>query len=116
MPQLPKIRHTRQLARTRVFQIEQVSLTFSNGVQADYERIMGPPGGGVIVVPMMSDNKLLMIREYGVGAERYELRFPTGGIEPDESVHDGAQRELREETGYAARQLQTEVSLKSKST
>ena len=105
MPQLPKIRHTETLARTRVFHIEQISLTFSNGAEADFERIIGPPGGGVMVVPLLNDDTLLMIREYGAGAERYELRFPTGGLEESESAEDGALRELREEAGYGANKL-----------
>ena len=111
MKQLPEILATKTLAKTRMFHIQQIDLRFSNGTSVQYERMCGSPRGAVLVVPMLDDETVLMIREYAVGVERYELALPKGRIERDEALTDAANRELMEETGYAARTLQHLTSM-----
>lgn len=103
-PQRPKVLSRRQVAQSQVFQIEQVDLLFANGTRRTFERI---PGGGdsVLILPMRGADTLLLIREYGAGTDRYELGLPKGIIEPGEDVLAAANREIREEVGYAARDL-----------
>jgi len=88
-----------------MFTIEAVDLVFSNGVQTQYERLRGSSSGAVLIVPMLDEDTLLLIREYSVGSERYELGFPKGRIEQDEPAVDAANREIMEEVGYAANDL-----------
>ncbi len=104
-PEKPVITDCKVVAKSRLFHIEQVDLTFSNGVRVEYERLKGSSRGGVLVVALYDENTLLMVREYGVGVERHELMFPKGRIENDESVEYAANRELQEEIGFAARKL-----------
>ena len=59
----------------------------------------------VLVVPMLDDDTVLLIREYAAGAERYELSLPKGRIEDNEEPVAAANREMKEEVGYGARQL-----------
>jgi ADP-ribose diphosphatase len=106
MPKKPEITDRRQLANTGIFNIEEMDLHFANGATRQYQRIVGSPQGAVLVVPMRSDQELLLIREYAAGMERYELGFPKGHIEAGEDALQAANRESREETGYAARQLE----------
>jgi ADP-ribose diphosphatase len=106
MKKKPQVTNTRVVAETRLFQVEQVGLRFSNGVEVQYERLRGAPRGAVLVVPVLDDDTLLLIREYAVGTERYELAFPKGRIDGDESPVAAADRELKEETGYGARTLE----------
>ncbi len=61
--------------------------------------------GGVLVVALQTDNTFLMVREYAVTVEGYELMFPKGRIEDDEPIEEAANRELQEEVGFAARKL-----------
>ena len=106
MPRKPEILDTHTVARSRLFRIEAVSLRFSNGTEAEYERLRSAGHvGAVIVVPMMNDNTVLLIREYGVGLERYELGLPKGRVEPGEQPLAAADRELQEEVGFGARRL-----------
>lgn len=102
---LPCITRTATLARTRLFHVEEVDLTFSNGVQCTYERLRRPPSGAVMIVALTNKHDVLMIREYAVGFERYELTLPKGAIDKGESPLEAAQRELQEECGMGAREL-----------
>jgi len=101
----PLITDCKVVAQSRLFRIEQVDLTFSNGTKVEYERLRGSNRGGVLVVALLDKDTLLMVREYGVGVERHELMFPKGRIENDEPIEEAANRELQEEVGYAARKL-----------
>lgn len=102
---LPEIRQRREVARSRLFQIEELSLTFSNGVETCYERLVPAGFGAVIVCAMQDENTALLISEYSAGTHRYELGLPKGRTEPGESPVEAANRELAEETGFAARKL-----------
>jgi ADP-ribose diphosphatase len=105
MPKLPEIIKIQEVTRTRLFKIESVDLVFSNGVKTQFERICGNPRGAVMVIPMKDDETVLLIREYSVGTERYELQLPKGKIDGDEGVLETANRELMEEIGYASNNL-----------
>ena len=106
MNKKPEILHTNTIARSRFFEIETVDLRFSNGVEASWERLVSRGHGAVLVVAIDDEDRLLLIREYGVGVERYELAFPKGKMEAGEDPVESALRELKEETGYGARDIQ----------
>jgi len=101
----PVITGCKVVAQSRLFRIEQLDITFSNGAEVVYERLKGSSRGGVLVVALQDNETFLMVREYGVGVENYELMFPKGRIENDEPVEAAANRELQEEIGFAAGKL-----------
>lgn len=105
MEQKPEILDTKLVARSRLFGIEELHIRFSNGEQRTYERLRTPPLAAVMCVPMLDDDTVVLIREYGAGLERYELTLPKGAYEPGEDWREAANRELQEEAGYGARQL-----------
>lgn len=104
-PEKPRILAQRTVATSRLFQIEELELRFSNGEQRTFERLASRGPGAVLVVPMLDHQTVLLIREYAAGLERYELSLPKGLIDPGENAEQAANRELMEEVGYAARQL-----------
>jgi len=67
--------------------------------------------GVVIVVPLTDDGKLLFVEQFRPPVDRTVIEFPAGlagdiaGRE-DEALADAATRELEEETGYRAAQMQ----------
>lgn len=101
----PRITHNRVLARTRLFRVEGVGLRFANGTEVEFERIAPNGAGAVLVVPVHEDGRVTLVREYATGTERYELGLPKGRLETGEAILDAANRELREEVGYAAGRL-----------
>lgn len=108
--QVPKILARQLVAESRLLRIESVDLQFSNGEERRYERVQGSGRGAVLVVPMLDENTMLLVREYAAGLHNYQLGFPKGLIDPGETPEQAANRELREEIGYGAKQL---VTLKS---
>lgn len=106
----PKILNVETVACSRLFNIESVDLTFSNGVRRVYER-MRPSGREAVMIVPIIDDSLVLIREYAVGIEQYELGFPKGLIDPGETVFEAANRELMEEVGFGAQQLELLTTL-----
>ena len=102
----PQILSVRTAARSRLFHIESVQLKFANGSRREFERIAaGPLPGTALVVAMPDPATVLLVREYAVGLDRFELSLPMGRIERGESAVAAANRELMEETGFRASHL-----------
>ena len=89
--QKPTILNVETVARSRLFTVESVDLEFSNGVRRVYERMRPTNREAVMIVPIVDDH-LILIREYAVGTESYELGFSKGLIDPGESVYEAANR------------------------
>ena len=102
---LPVVENAKIIAKTKVFTVEQMQLRFSNGQSTVYERIVSGANGAVLVVPFLDAETFLLIREYCAGVQRYEIAFPKGRVEGEESILESANRELKEETGYGANLL-----------
>ena len=101
---LPLI-HARREKGGGMLRVEQLDLEFPNGERRTYSR-MKPHGlGAVIIVPMRDDDTVLLAREYAAGLHHYELGLPKGRIEKGESIIEAAQREMKEEIGYGARDM-----------
>lgn len=63
--------------------------------------------GAAAVVPVLPDGRILMVRQYRNALERYTVEIPAGGLDfPEEPHYDAALRELKEETGYIAKELE----------
>ncbi|MCX7106996.1 MAG: ADP compounds hydrolase NudE [Methylococcales bacterium] len=106
MPDKPIILNKTTVAKSRLFRIESLDIQFSNGELRNYERLArGNPGGAVLIVPMLDNETVLLIREYSAGVHRYEVGLPKGKTDVNESFLEAADRELKEEVGFGARQL-----------
>lgn len=106
MPLLPEILKRHEVAKTRLFRVEELLLKFSNGVERIYERLCHPAHGAVMIVPMLDEETVLLVREYGAGVEEYQLGLPKGACNASEDRLSAANRELMEEVGYGAHHLE----------
>ncbi|MBS0855694.1 MULTISPECIES: ADP compounds hydrolase NudE [unclassified Tatumella] len=106
----PEILNVSEVARSRLFTIQEVSLEFSNGERRVYER-MKPNGREAVMILALDGDSVLLIEEYAVGLESYELGFPKGLIDPGETPLQAAQRELKEEVGFGAGKTELLASL-----
>jgi ADP-ribose diphosphatase len=109
----PTILQTKILASTSVFEVEGVHLRFSNGQERNFERLRATSHESVMMIPLLDDETVLLVREYGVGLEDYYLALPKGTVDRGEDFLVAANRELMEEIGYGARDLQVLKSLSS---
>ncbi len=69
------------------------------------KRVVVAHPGGVSILALDEDKKLLLVEQYRYPLERVTLETPAGKIEPGEKTILTAMRELEEETGYTAESL-----------
>ncbi len=105
MREKPICKRMAVVAKSRLFTVEEMFLEFSNGAERVYERVRSSGLGAVLIVALTPGDSLLLVREYAAGTDRYELAFPKGIIDSGETPVEAANRELREETGFAAKEL-----------
>jgi len=64
-------------------------------------------GDAVGVLPFMDDTHVLLVQQYRyVFGENHRWEMPTGGVKIGETLIEAAHRELHEETGFNAAQLE----------
>lgn len=85
-----------------VLRIRQDWVRLENGVERPRDIVEHP--GGVMVIPILPDGRLLLIRQYRYALDDTIYEFPAGKCEPGEDRLMTVQRELEEETGYRAQQ------------
>jgi ADP-ribose pyrophosphatase len=72
-----------------------------DGKETEREYVVHP--GAVLMIAELGNGKLLFERQFRYPLDRVFLELPAGKIHPGEDTLLTAQRELREETGYVAR-------------
>ncbi len=70
----------------------------------DFVRIDGLDWSNVI--PITSDNQVVLIRQYRHGSDEFTLEIPGGCVEAGEDPALSALRELEEETGYSSQSIE----------
>jgi ADP-ribose pyrophosphatase len=102
-PERARVISSKVLFRGRVFTVRRDRIAEPGGVLTTREIIAHP--GSVVVLPVLSDGRIVLIRQYRHAAGRYLWELVAGHKEPNESAVTGAHRELLEETGYSARRV-----------
>jgi len=109
--QKPQILSRHSVAKSRLFHIESLDLRFSNGEERTFERLTGKDHGAVMIIAMPDPDHVLLIREYAAGFEDYVLTLPKGLVDPGEDIITAANRELMEECGFGAHNIEPLVEL-----
>ena len=74
-----------------------------NGEIGEYHYVKSV--GSVFIIPRAADGKFLMTKQFRYLNEMNSIEFPGGGIVPNLSIEQNAQKELSEEVGVCAEQL-----------
>jgi ADP-ribose pyrophosphatase len=85
----------------KVFRLQRDTVIEPGGVEAERDIIVHP--GSVVVLPIFSDGRVLLIRQYRHSVGEFLWELVAGRKEPHENPAAAARRELVEETGYTAK-------------
>jgi ADP-ribose pyrophosphatase len=98
-----KVLSSELLFQGRVFALKRDEVAEPSGLVATREIVVHP--GSAVVLPVLSDGRIVLIRQYRHAAGQYLWELVAGHRDPGESFIESARRELEEETGYRARKL-----------
>jgi ADP-ribose pyrophosphatase len=99
-----KVLSSELLYRGRAVAIRKVAVEMPTGKRSSRVIIEHP--GSVAVVPLLDDDRLVLIRQFRLAASGVIWEIPAGHIERGEDPEACARRELEEETGYHARKVE----------
>ena len=85
----------------RLLKVKRDLVRLPDGVEAVREHIDHP--GAVVIIAVLDNGKILFERQYRYPLRQVFLELPAGKIDRGEPILDTARRELREETGYKAK-------------
>lgn len=100
----PQLLKQRLFYQGRRFNFEVNSLRLPNKSEGEWECIRHP--GGALAVPVTSEGKLILTRQYRFALQGRILEFPAGTVESHETPEETIKREIEEETGYRAHKWQ----------
>jgi len=88
----------------RRFRVEQAVQITPDGAEHVREIIRHP--GAVAIIPLLDDGRICLLQNYRVAVDQTLVELPAGTLEPGEDPAEAARRELAEETGYRAGEIE----------
>ncbi len=88
----------------KLLKVRKDRVRLPNGGEATREYFRHP--GAVVIIPLLDDGTVVLERQYRYPNDRVFIELPAGKLEYGEDPLLCAQRELKEETGYTARDWQ----------
>src|SRR4029079_13681159 len=95
---------TRTVYTGRIFDVTVDRVRLPHGREADLEIVRHE--GSVVIIPIASDGRVLLVRQYRHAAGGCLWDLPPGSLETDEDVAAAAARECQEELGLIADHLE----------
>lgn len=92
------------LLKTSKFTVERRAFDVPGQGKVEKDLVVHP--GAVLVLPFLDDGRIVMIRNFRYALGKELLELVAGTLEPPEPPRDCAARELEEEAGYQARELE----------
>lgn len=97
--------------------INKKEIYAGNIINLRYDEVLTPAGnkvgreivehsGGVTIIAIRNDDKILLVEQFRKPTEECLLELPAGKLEEDEDPLECAKRELIEETGYQAGEIE----------
>lgn len=88
----------------KLLKVSRKKVVLPNGNKVELEVIDHP--GAALVVPFISKDKIILIRQFRPVIDSYLYELSAGTLNINENVLVCAKRELKEETGYSCAKIQ----------
>lgn len=85
----------------KIIKVKELDIKLPNGLMDKREIVEHP--GAVAILTTTKDGKIVLIKQFRKACEEILWEIPAGKLEKGEAPLDCAKRELKEETGYTAR-------------
>lgn len=92
------------LFSSKLFKVVRRFQTGRSGKSLERHVILHP--GAITVLPILNDNRVVLLKQYRIAIEKTLIELPAGTREPNEEPIVTASRELIEETGYKAGKIE----------
>ena len=100
---LPQIVSTATVYKGKVFDIQLAEIRDGEN---RYAREIVTHHGSCVIVPVFSDNRVALVKQYRHPAQKYLLEIPAGTLGENEAPETGAAREVEEEIGARAGRIE----------
>ncbi|HEX6201866.1 MAG TPA: NUDIX hydrolase [Thermoanaerobaculia bacterium] len=98
----------REVFRGRIVAVSVDRVRMPDGREVEMELVRHPGSAAVLPIAETADGgeEVLLLRQYRYATGGWLLEIPAGKLDPGESAADCARRELAEETGWAAGEIE----------
>ena len=105
---------TERIHEGKIINVDRDRIRYPDGSEAVVDIVRR--SGASAVVPFLTDPEgedpqILLLRQYRYAADGYLYEIPAGRLDPGESPADCAARELKEETGCTAKQMEPLITM-----
>ncbi|MEW6053708.1 MAG: NUDIX hydrolase [Nitrospirota bacterium] len=101
-----KILQKKTLCEGRFLRFLLSSYSDTSGTLREWEYFERMHCNGIVaIVPVTDDREAVLIRQFRPPVNGYVIEFPAGLNDKGDTLEEAARRELREETGYSAREM-----------
>ena len=98
-----KVLSSEEIYKGRIFDVRLDTIREGD---VEYKREVVVHRGSAVIVPVFDDGTVAMVRQYRHAAGKYLLEIPAGSLENGEDPRTGAIRELEEEVGVTAANIE----------
>jgi ADP-ribose diphosphatase len=100
---ISKVHSHQEIYKGRQFSFIKERITLPHNINAEMAFVRHP--GSAVIVPLFDDESIGIIKQFRHVINSYIYEIPAGTMDPGEQPEQCAERELEEETGYAASQF-----------
>src|SRR6476661_155396 len=99
----PRTLSTESIYKGKIFDVIESEISHDD---IQYKREIVVHKGSCVIVPVFDDQTVAMVRQYRYAAEKFLLEIPAGTLNKEEDPKIGAIRELEEEIGVQAANIE----------